>query len=166
MHVGHAPVRVTMAGRRATATSTSGRSQSTPLRWSTPPTLGGPAGEPPPGGETELGIAIERIRFALAVEEDMGEFYEAFKRDPLLGPTIHHKPWVRPRRRPWPWEALCWAITEQLIEAPRAAEIQRRIVRRWAPSINLATSSASRPGARARGGDSSDGRSGTFPLPR
>ena len=26
-------------------------------------------------------------------------------------PTIHHKPWVRPRRRPWPWEALCWAIT-------------------------------------------------------
>ena len=50
------------------------------------------------------------------------------------GPTIHHKPWIRPRRRTWPWEALCWAITEQLIEGSRAAEIQRRIVRRWAPS--------------------------------
>ena len=50
------------------------------------------------------------------------------------GPAIHHKPWVRPRRRPWPWEALCWAITSQLIEGSRAAEIQRRIVRRWAPS--------------------------------
>jgi 3-methyladenine DNA glycosylase/8-oxoguanine DNA glycosylase len=96
-------------------------------------------GQPDPGelgvaGEEELGIAVERTRFSLAVEEEMGEFYEAFKHDPLLGPTIHHKPWVRPRRRPWPWEALCWAITEQLIEGSRASAIQRRIVRRWAPT--------------------------------
>ena len=87
--------------------------------------------EIPPAGETELGIAIERMRFALAVEDDMEEFFQTFKRDPLLGPAIHHKPWVRPRRRPWPWEALCWAITSQLIQASRAAEIQRRIVRKW-----------------------------------
>jgi 3-methyladenine DNA glycosylase/8-oxoguanine DNA glycosylase len=98
-----------------------------------------PAGEPdpdqiPPAGDGQLGIAIERMRFSLAVQDDMGEFFRAFKRDPLLGPPIHHKPWVRPRRRPWPWEALCWAITSQLIELSRAAEIQRRIVRRWAPT--------------------------------
>jgi 3-methyladenine DNA glycosylase/8-oxoguanine DNA glycosylase len=92
-----------------------------------------PPGEVPPAGEAELGIAVERVRFSLAVEDDMGEFFRTFKRDPLLGPTIHHKPWVRPRRRPWPWEALCWAITAQLIESSRAAEIQRRIVRRWGP---------------------------------
>jgi DNA-3-methyladenine glycosylase II len=87
-----------------------------------------------PAREAELGIAIERVRFSLAVEDDMGEFFQTFKRDPLIGPAIHHKPWVRPKRRPWPWEALCWAITSQLIQASRAAEIQRRIVRRWAPS--------------------------------
>ena len=87
-----------------------------------------------PAGEAELGIAVERMRFSLAVEDDMGDFFQTFKRDPLLGPAIHHKPWVRPKRRPWPWEALCWAITSQLIESSRAAEIQRRIVRRWAPS--------------------------------
>ena len=29
------------------------------------------------------------------------------------------------------WEALVWAITEQLIEASRAAVIQKRMVRRW-----------------------------------
>ncbi len=92
-----------------------------------------PPDEVPPAGESELGIAIERMRFALAVEDDMEEFFQTFKRDPLLGPAIHHTPWVRPRRRPWPWEALCWAITAQLIQASRAAEIQRRIVRRWAP---------------------------------
>jgi 3-methyladenine DNA glycosylase/8-oxoguanine DNA glycosylase len=87
----------------------------------------------PPAEEAELQIAIERIRFSLAVEDDLKEFYDAFKHDPLLGPTIRHKPWVRPRRRAWPWEALCWAITEQLIQVSRAAEIQRRIVRRWGP---------------------------------
>jgi 3-methyladenine DNA glycosylase/8-oxoguanine DNA glycosylase len=97
---------------------------------------GTPSGdEVAPAREPELGVAVERVRFALAVEDDMGEFFQTFKRDPLLGPAIHHKPWVRPRRRPWPWEALCWAITSQLIEAGRAAEIQRRIVRRWAPSF-------------------------------
>jgi DNA-3-methyladenine glycosylase II len=87
----------------------------------------------PPAGEAELATAVERMRFSLAVEDEMGEFYDTFKRDPLIGPTIHHKPWVRARRRPWPWEALCWAITQQLIQTSRAAEIQRRIVRRWAP---------------------------------
>ncbi len=90
--------------------------------------------ETPVAGEAELGIAVERMRFSLAVEDDLGDFFHAFKRDPLLGPAIHHKPWVRPRRRPWPWEALCWAITAQLIESSRASAIQRRIVRRWAPS--------------------------------
>lgn len=90
--------------------------------------------ETPPAGEPELAIAVERMRFALAVEDEMGEFFRAFRADPLLGPAIHHMPWVRPRRRPWPWEALCWAITKQLIESSRAAAIQRRMVRRWGPS--------------------------------
>jgi 3-methyladenine DNA glycosylase/8-oxoguanine DNA glycosylase len=90
--------------------------------------------EPPPAGEEELAVAVERVRFSLAVEDDLSEFYDAFKRDPLLGAIIHHMPWLRPRRRPWPWEALCWAITAQLIQSSRAAEIQRRIVRRWAPT--------------------------------
>ena len=86
-------------------------------------------------GEDELELAIERMRFALAIEDDMSEFFSAFKRDPLIGPVIHRKPWIRPKRRPWPWEALAWAITEQLIELSRAKAIQRRIVRRWGPRI-------------------------------
>src|SRR5262245_7730761 len=87
-------------------------------------------------GEAELELAIDRMRFALGLDDDMGDFFRAFKQDPLIGPTIHHRPWVRPRRRPWPWEALVWAITEQLIQLSRAAAIQRRMVRRWAPSYS------------------------------
>jgi 3-methyladenine DNA glycosylase/8-oxoguanine DNA glycosylase len=75
------------------------------------------------------------MRFALHLDNDVGDFFRAFKGDPLIGAAIHQKPWVRPKRRPWPWEALAWAITEQLIEAKRAAVIQRRMVRRWGTRI-------------------------------
>jgi 3-methyladenine DNA glycosylase/8-oxoguanine DNA glycosylase len=78
-----------------------------------------------------LELAVARMRFALAVDDDLRPFYAEFKRDPFLGPAIRRRPWLRPRRRPFAWEALAWAITEQLIEASRAAVIQRRMVRRW-----------------------------------
>ena len=136
LHVGHAPVRVRAWRTREGYVHI--RAEPIDPASIRHPIV--PAGQPAPeevqpAGQAELGIAIERVRFSLAVEDDMGEFFRTFKRDPLIGPAIHHKPWVRPRRRPWPWEALCWAITSQLIQAFRAAEIQRRIVRRWAPSF-------------------------------
>ncbi len=81
-----------------------------------------------------LGEAIARMRFALGVDDNLSEFYERFRRDPLLGPAIRRRPWLRPRRRPFAWEALAWAITAQLIESSRAGEIQRRIVRRYGGS--------------------------------
>ena len=136
LHVGHAPVRVRAWRTREGYVHI--RAEPIDPASVVHPIVprGTPAsGEVAPASEAALGIAIERVRFSLAVEDDMGEFFRTFKRDPLLGPTIHHKPWVRPKRRPWPWEALCWAITSQLIEARRAAEIQRRIVRRWAPTF-------------------------------
>jgi 3-methyladenine DNA glycosylase/8-oxoguanine DNA glycosylase len=74
---------------------------------------------------------IERMRFAFGVDHSLAEFHRAFKRDPLLGPIIRRAPWARPLRRPEPFEALVWAITEQLIESERAAQIQRRMVWRW-----------------------------------
>jgi DNA-3-methyladenine glycosylase II len=79
---------------------------------------------------------IERMRFALGVDDDLGEFRRAFARDPLIGRSVRERPWLRAMRRPEPFEALAWAICEQLIEYERAAAIQRRIVfalgARWA----------------------------------
>ena len=76
-------------------------------------------------------VAIERMRFALGVDDDYRPLYDRFRSDPLLGPAMRRRPWHRPRRRPWPWEALAWAVTKQLIESSRAAQIQRRMVFRW-----------------------------------
>jgi 3-methyladenine DNA glycosylase/8-oxoguanine DNA glycosylase len=74
---------------------------------------------------------IDRMRFALGVDHSLADFHRAFKQDALIGPMIRRTPWVRPLRRPEPFEALAWAITEQLIESERAEDIQRRMVWRW-----------------------------------
>jgi DNA-3-methyladenine glycosylase II len=91
-------------------------------------------GEAPARGALE--IAIERIRFALGVDDDYTDFYERFRSDRLVRRAVSRRPWTRPWRRPWPWEALAWAVTKQLIESPRAAAIQRRIVWRWGPRVD------------------------------
>ena len=81
----------------------------------------------------EHGIA--RMRFALGVDDDLDVFRRRFLRDPLIGRSVRARPWLRVTRRPEPFEALAWAICEQLIEYERAAAIERRVVarlgRRW-----------------------------------
>jgi 3-methyladenine DNA glycosylase/8-oxoguanine DNA glycosylase len=75
--------------------------------------------------------AVERMRFGLNLDHDLAPFQRRFKNDPLIGPVIRRYPWLRPFRRPLPFEALCWAITEQLIETTRAFAIQRRLTYRY-----------------------------------
>ena len=72
--------------------------------------------------------ALERARFWLGVDDDLSDFHARFRDDPVIGPVVRSQPWLRAARRPEPFEALAWAITEQLIDFPRAAAIQRRIV--------------------------------------
>lgn len=78
---------------------------------------------------------IMRMRFALGVDDDLREFHKRFKDDPLIGRSLRGRMWLRVGRRPEPFEALVWAVCEQLIEYERAAAIQSRIVthlgRRW-----------------------------------
>jgi 3-methyladenine DNA glycosylase/8-oxoguanine DNA glycosylase len=78
---------------------------------------------------------IARMRFALGVDEDLRAFHRRFARDPLIGRSLRRRPWLRTRRRPEPFEALAWAVCEQLIEYERAVAIERRLLaalgRRW-----------------------------------
>lgn len=93
-------------------------------------------GEAPPLADADrLGLAIERMRFALGVDDDLSGLYRRFRHDRLVGPLLRRMPDFRPRRRPWPWEALSQAIVKQLIESDRAARIERRIVGRWGPRL-------------------------------
>jgi 3-methyladenine DNA glycosylase/8-oxoguanine DNA glycosylase len=71
---------------------------------------------------------IARMRFAVGIDDDLAEFHERFRDDPLIGRALRAQPWLRVRRNPDPWETLMWAITEQLIDIPRATAIQRRMI--------------------------------------
>jgi len=82
-------------------------------------------------GEDQLLSAIERMRFAIGIDLDLEPMRDSFGDDPLLAPAISGLAPGRPQRRPEPWEALLWAITEQLIEYRRAAAIQRSMIRKW-----------------------------------
>jgi 3-methyladenine DNA glycosylase/8-oxoguanine DNA glycosylase len=73
---------------------------------------------------------IERMRAALGIDLDLRPFYERFRFDPLIGAAVRANPGLRVAARPDPFEALVWAVCEQLIEYERAAAIQRRLVAR------------------------------------
>jgi len=107
--------------------------------------------------ESRLEAAIDEFRFSLGIDEDMTPFRDAFIRDPLLGPAIRDRIHSRSSRRADPWEALAWAVTEQLIEYRRAAAIQRRMIRRWGLKVEMApldgASTADRTN-RSKAGDS------------
>jgi len=87
------------------------------------------------GTRAAASYGIERMRFALGVDDDLRAFHRRFARDPLIGRSLSRRPWLRVRRRPEPFEALAWAVCEQLIEYERAAAIERRLLsalgRRW-----------------------------------
>ncbi len=71
---------------------------------------------------------IERMRATLGIDLDLRPFYERFAFDPLIGAAVRADPGLRVAARPDPFEALTWAVCEQLIEYERAATIERRIV--------------------------------------
>jgi 3-methyladenine DNA glycosylase/8-oxoguanine DNA glycosylase len=70
---------------------------------------------------------IERMRRAVGVDHDVRAFHERFRFDPLLGRALRARPGLRVVGRPVAFEALVWAICEQLIEYERGAAIERRL---------------------------------------
>jgi 3-methyladenine DNA glycosylase/8-oxoguanine DNA glycosylase len=81
------------------------------------------------GGATDVcEEAIGRVRRAFGVDESLRAFYDRFRDDPLIGASVRSRPHLRVTRRVDPFEALAWAVCEQLIEYERAAAIERLIV--------------------------------------
>jgi AraC family transcriptional regulator of adaptative response / DNA-3-methyladenine glycosylase II len=73
--------------------------------------------------------AIEEARFVLALDDDTSEFHRRFARDPLLGPSVRLLKGMRPRRKATVAHAALRGICGQLIQAGKAREIERTVVR-------------------------------------
>jgi 3-methyladenine DNA glycosylase/8-oxoguanine DNA glycosylase len=67
--------------------------------------------------------ALTRMRFVLALDDDLAPFHRAYARDPLLGRALKARPRLRVLRKPAPFEALMNAICEQLIDTQAAGNI-------------------------------------------
>jgi 3-methyladenine DNA glycosylase/8-oxoguanine DNA glycosylase len=73
---------------------------------------------------------IARMRGWLGVDLDLRTFLDRYRFDPLIGQSVRANPQLRPSGRPDAFEALWFAVCEQLIEYERAAGIQRRVIAR------------------------------------
>jgi hypothetical protein len=67
---------------------------------------------------------------------DTGRFLREFARDPLLGETLKRIRGLRPMRTQTVAQSLLRAVAGQLIQAKRAREIERAVVRAAAPSLD------------------------------
>jgi 3-methyladenine DNA glycosylase/8-oxoguanine DNA glycosylase len=79
---------------------------------------------------------VEHIRFALGLDDDHSEFLTRFADDPLLGETVKRIRGLRPVRTGTVAQALLRAVAGQLIQAKRARQIERAIVRAATPELD------------------------------
>jgi len=75
------------------------------------------------------GRALEHARFMLALDDDTSEFHRRFADDPLLGPSVRLLRGMRPRRKATVAHAVLRGVCGQLIQAGKALEIERAVVR-------------------------------------
>jgi 3-methyladenine DNA glycosylase/8-oxoguanine DNA glycosylase len=83
--------------------------------------------------ESESGV--EQVRFMLGLDDDHSAFLLRFADDPLLGESIRRLRGLRPMRTSTVAHALLRAVAGQLIQASRARQIERLVIRASTPEL-------------------------------
>ena len=83
----------------------------------------------------ESDAGVDHVRFALGIDDDHSEFLRRFADDPLLGESVKQLRGLRPMRTGTVAQALLRAVAGQLIQASRARQIERTIVRATTPEL-------------------------------
>jgi 3-methyladenine DNA glycosylase/8-oxoguanine DNA glycosylase len=84
--------------------------------------------------ESESGV--EQVRFMLGLDDDHSAFLLRFAGDPLLGESIRRLRGLRPMRTSTVAHALLRAVAGQLIQASRARQIERLVIRACTPELD------------------------------
>jgi len=79
---------------------------------------------------------IDELRFMLALDDDHTVFLRRFAHDPLIGATTRRLRGLRPLRTATVAQSLLRAVCGQLIQARRAREIERTVIRAVTPRLN------------------------------
>jgi 3-methyladenine DNA glycosylase/8-oxoguanine DNA glycosylase len=83
----------------------------------------------------ESDAGVDHVRFVLGLDDDHSEFLRRFADDPLLGETLRGIRGLRPMRTGTVAQSLLRAVAGQLIQASRARQIERTIVRAATPAL-------------------------------
>ena len=83
----------------------------------------------------ESDAGVDQVRFALGLDDDHSEFLRRFENDPLLAESVRQLRGLRPMRTGTVAQALLRAVAGQLIQASRARQIERTIVRATTPEL-------------------------------
>lgn len=78
---------------------------------------------------------IDELRFVLALDDDHSEFLRRFARDPLIGEVTRRDRGLRPMRTATVAQSLLRAVSGQLIQASRARQIERTVIRSLRPRL-------------------------------
>jgi len=78
---------------------------------------------------------VEHVRFVLGLDDDHSEFLRRFRGDPLLRETLRRLRGLRPLRAPTVAQALLRAVAGQLIQASRARQLERVVIRAATPRL-------------------------------
>src|SRR3954464_14475839 len=78
---------------------------------------------------------VDHVRFVLGLDDDHTEFLARFADDPLLGETLRQVRGLRPMRTGTVAQSLLRAVAGQLIQAKRARQIERSIIRAASPEL-------------------------------
>jgi 3-methyladenine DNA glycosylase/8-oxoguanine DNA glycosylase len=79
---------------------------------------------------------IDELRFVLALDHDHSEFLRRFARDPLIGEATRRLRGLRQLRTATVAQSLLRAVCGQLIQARRAREIERSVIRALTPKLD------------------------------
>jgi 3-methyladenine DNA glycosylase/8-oxoguanine DNA glycosylase len=82
---------------------------------------------------SESAAAAEKLRWALAVDDDHSEFLHRFAADPLIGRATKHFRGLRPVRTATVAQALLRAVCGQLVDWKTGRTHERRVIRAIAP---------------------------------
>jgi 3-methyladenine DNA glycosylase/8-oxoguanine DNA glycosylase len=83
--------------------------------------------------DTDAGV--DHVRWVLGLDDDHSEFVRRFANDPLLGETLRRIRGLRPLRTGTVAQSLLRAVAGQLIQASRARQIERTIIRASTPKL-------------------------------
>jgi 3-methyladenine DNA glycosylase/8-oxoguanine DNA glycosylase len=78
---------------------------------------------------SESAEAAEKLRWALALDDDHSEFLRRVADDPLLGRAAKHLRGLRPARTATVAQALLRAVCGQLIDSKTARSLEHRVIR-------------------------------------